>query len=130
MQIREASRRGEDDPQTMYAVAELLTTAPVPSLRDTQGALRAARRAIELRPEGGGYWKILGLAHYRAGDWDAAIEAVNKGTEVRGTEYRLPVSLYLDPDGVPNLASPDADASGPPSGLVHRHPARRRATIC
>jgi uncharacterized protein HemY len=35
-----------------------------------------AKNAVELAPEEGSYWNTLGTAHYRAGDWKAAVAAV------------------------------------------------------
>src|SRR5262249_10298251 len=38
---------------------------------------------VLLAPEGGNCWLTLGMAHYRAGDWRAAVAALNKATELR-----------------------------------------------
>jgi len=47
-------------------------------LRDPQRALEAARKSVELAPQDPFPWKMLGWAHYRAGDWKASIEALEK----------------------------------------------------
>jgi superkiller protein 3 len=47
-------------------------------LRDPQRALEAARKAVELAPDDPFTWKMLGWAHYRAGDWKASVEALEK----------------------------------------------------
>ena len=41
------------------------------------------RRPSSRTPEAGSYWNTLGVAHYRAGDWKAAIEALEKSTQLR-----------------------------------------------
>lgn len=47
-------------------------------LRDPERALEAARTAVELAPDDPFTWKMLGWAHYRAGDWKASVEALEK----------------------------------------------------
>jgi tetratricopeptide (TPR) repeat protein len=42
-----------------------------------------AKRAAERGPRQGSYWGTLGTAHYRAGDWDAAIAALEKALKLR-----------------------------------------------
>jgi tetratricopeptide (TPR) repeat protein len=41
-----------------------------------------ARSATELRPSAGAYWNTLGLAHYRVGVWQEAIDALKKSDEL------------------------------------------------
>jgi tetratricopeptide (TPR) repeat protein len=59
-------------------LAWLLTNCSEAKLRDTQGGLEAARRAVEKAPQLALSWQVLGWAHYRAGDWKASIEALEK----------------------------------------------------
>src|SRR5207247_1141032 len=42
-----------------------------------------AKQAVEREPKEGTYWNTLGAAHYRAGDWQAAIAALDKSMELR-----------------------------------------------
>jgi tetratricopeptide (TPR) repeat protein len=44
----------------------------------TKRAIAMARKAVELEPNSSFYANTLGVAHYRAGDWPAAIEALEK----------------------------------------------------
>ena len=37
-----------------------------------------ANQAIELQPDDADHWNNLGVAQYRAGDWQAAVEALEK----------------------------------------------------
>jgi WD40 repeat protein/tetratricopeptide (TPR) repeat protein len=51
-------------------------------------AARAAslmKAAVGRQPESPHMWNTLGAAHYRAGDWPAAIEALQKSRELNGT---------------------------------------------
>jgi uncharacterized protein HemY len=47
-------------------------------LRDAPGGLEAARKAIGVAPQSSLAWQVLGWAHYRAEDWKASIEALEK----------------------------------------------------
>ena len=60
-----------------------LATIPDPRLRDPQRALRVAKKAVEQRPQSGDFRNTLGVAHYRVGEWKAAIEALEKSIMAR-----------------------------------------------
>jgi tetratricopeptide (TPR) repeat protein len=60
-----------------------LATCPEPHLRDPAEAVAYARRAAELEPTQGAFWNTLGVAHYRSGEWEAAIEALEQSMAVR-----------------------------------------------
>jgi serine/threonine protein kinase/uncharacterized protein HemY len=64
-------------------LAWFLATCPAPRLRNPDRAVSLAKEAVELAPEGGDCWRTLGMAHYRAADWRAAVTALNKATELR-----------------------------------------------
>src|SRR5262249_51402170 len=65
------------------ALAWLLATCPDAKVRDPAQAVTLARQAIQLAPKEKNYWQTLGVAHYRAGDWKAAIGALDKSVELR-----------------------------------------------
>jgi tetratricopeptide (TPR) repeat protein len=52
-------------------------------LRNPRRAVELASKAVELEPKQGMYRNTLGAAHCRAGEWPAAIEALNKSMELR-----------------------------------------------
>src|SRR5262249_49747030 len=64
-------------------LAWLLATCPEAALRDPRRAVELASKAVELRPKEGMFRNTLGVARYRAGEWAAAIEALNKSVELR-----------------------------------------------
>jgi serine/threonine protein kinase/TPR repeat protein len=64
-------------------LAWLLATGPDSKIRDPKRAVELAKKAVELAPEEGTYWNTLGVSHYRAGDWKAAIAALEKSMELR-----------------------------------------------
>jgi serine/threonine protein kinase/tetratricopeptide (TPR) repeat protein len=63
---------------TLNNLAWLLATCPDAGLRDPPRALELAKRATELAPQYGYLWNTCGVAHYRAGEWDAARVALEK----------------------------------------------------
>ena len=52
-------------------------------LREPALGVKLARGAVELEPGVATYWNTLGVAQYRAGDWNAAIAALQKSMELR-----------------------------------------------
>jgi len=77
------------DHPSLGALSWFLATGPFPQLRDPQTAIRLAKQALEQRPQNAYFLGALGVAHYRAGEWKAAIEALEKSTQ-------------LDPGGDPS----------------------------
>src|SRR5262249_7620972 len=61
----------------------LLATCPDPKLRDPARAVQLAQRAVELEEQIGKTSNTLGVARYRAGNWKAAIEALDKSRASR-----------------------------------------------
>jgi len=64
-------------------VAWFLATAENPAYRDPALAVELAKKAVEFNPKAGNWWNTLGAAHYRAGDWQPALEAIGKSMELR-----------------------------------------------
>ena len=79
------------DPQHRNALAWHFVTGLPKELRKPVLGVKLARGAVELEPEVGTYWNTLGVAHYRAGDWNAAIAgALEKhGAPQRRGQFRL-----------------------------------------
>ena len=46
-------------------------------------AVELAKKAVELNPGAGHIWNTLGAAHYRAGNWEEAIVALEKSMQLR-----------------------------------------------
>jgi tetratricopeptide (TPR) repeat protein len=64
-------------------LAWLLATSADANVRDGSRAVEVARKAVELAPQAGHIWNTLGAAQYRAGEWTAAITALEKSMELR-----------------------------------------------
>ena len=61
----------------------LLATCPDAKLRDPARAVELARRAVALQAPVGNVWNTLVAAHYRAGAWRPAIDALEKSMVLR-----------------------------------------------
>jgi tetratricopeptide (TPR) repeat protein/serine/threonine protein kinase len=70
------------NPGPLGDLAWLLTTWGDPTLRNPQRAIELSEKATQLAPENGRAWNSLGVAKYRAGQWKAAIEALEKSIEL------------------------------------------------
>ena len=64
-------------------LAWLLATSADADVRNASRAVERALKSVELAPRAGHMWNTLGVAHYRAGDWRAAITALEKSMELR-----------------------------------------------
>jgi tetratricopeptide (TPR) repeat protein len=70
-------------PANLRLLAWLLATSPDVKQRDPQRAVELARMAVEQRPKRGLFWTTLGAAHYRAGNWQDAIAALEQSMALR-----------------------------------------------
>jgi tetratricopeptide (TPR) repeat protein len=64
-------------------LAWLRATCPEMNDRNPVQAVAAARKAVELAPEHGGFWNTLGVALYRAADWTGARAGLSKSMSLR-----------------------------------------------
>jgi tetratricopeptide (TPR) repeat protein len=65
-------------------LAWLLVSAPDSAIWEPTRAIALASEAVETYPECGTYWNTLGAAYYRAGDFNGAITAINRATQLTG----------------------------------------------
>jgi serine/threonine protein kinase/tetratricopeptide (TPR) repeat protein len=63
-------------------LAWLLATCVEAKFRDPKRALELAKTAVELAPLNDTYWKTLGHAEYRSGNWKAAVQAFQRMKEL------------------------------------------------
>jgi tetratricopeptide (TPR) repeat protein/tRNA A-37 threonylcarbamoyl transferase component Bud32 len=70
-------------PWAMSYLAWLLANSPESSGdRDPTRAVELAKKAVAASPQEASFWHTLGVAHYRAGDWKAAMTALEKSMEL------------------------------------------------
>jgi serine/threonine protein kinase/Tfp pilus assembly protein PilF len=80
---REAIRLQPDLADAHNNLAWLLATCPIVKFRDPGQAVRHAKKSIELKPGDADNLNTLGVAHYRNGDWNEAMEALTKSMRLR-----------------------------------------------
>lgn len=71
-----------DFPMAKNNLAWMLAACPEPKLRDPVRAVELAKQAVAAHPKESTLYTTLGLAHYRAGDWTAARNALQKSLEL------------------------------------------------
>jgi hypothetical protein len=64
-------------------LAWLMATCPDASIRDSQGAVNYAKRAVDVAPMERNFWNTLGVAYYRAGQLEEAKNALYRSMEMR-----------------------------------------------
>jgi tetratricopeptide (TPR) repeat protein len=60
-----------------------LANHPDPKLRDPKRAVELGKEGVEVFPLSDMAWQYLGWIHYRAGNWKAAIEALEKSCKLQ-----------------------------------------------
>ena len=71
-----------DEPDAQNAVAWILVSMPQSSLNDPATAVRLASRSVELKANDASLWNTLGVAQYRAGNFDQAVAALQKSMQL------------------------------------------------
>jgi serine/threonine protein kinase len=71
----------------VYDFAQFLVTCPNPKWWDARRARDWASRVTRLRQKYAEEWTVLGIAHYRLGDYPSAIAALDKARSLRPDEY-------------------------------------------
>jgi tetratricopeptide (TPR) repeat protein len=79
---RETAKRRPGHPFVQNRVAWNLANWPDARLRDPGKAVELAKKAVAASAENAAYWRTLGLAHYRAGNGQAAREAIDRSIEL------------------------------------------------
>jgi serine/threonine-protein kinase len=82
-EYRAALLEDPDQPQLQEGYARFLASYPDAHYRDAARAVGLAKKAVTRDPGHGTYWNTLGLAHYRVGEWDAAIAALQQSMKLR-----------------------------------------------
>ena len=88
--FREALRLKPDDATSRSGLAlslnylsRRLVSGPQEKAHDPHRAVKLATEAVALAPATGAYWNTLGLASYRHGRWQDAIDALEKSIKLR-----------------------------------------------
>jgi serine/threonine protein kinase/tetratricopeptide (TPR) repeat protein len=93
-----AEKLNLEDPVSQDRLAEFLANCLDPQFRDTRRAVELAKRVVKRQPQVPGFWATLGLAHYRAKDWPAAVEALEQAVKIapynNGSEHLILAMAY------------------------------------
>ncbi len=73
-----------DSPHLNNNFAWFLANCPDSRYSDPRRAVELAKNAVDLVPDEGTFWNTLGVAHYRAGNWQAAIDALERSSQYFG----------------------------------------------
>jgi tetratricopeptide (TPR) repeat protein len=92
--IRAASQRKPDRVDVQNGIAWFLSVWEDREKGDASRALDLAKQAVNQEPGNGGYWGSLGAAHYRAGNWQAAVDALEKARQLPDGEM-VDYDLFL-----------------------------------
>jgi tetratricopeptide (TPR) repeat protein len=102
---RQALKHESDDPAIQNRLAWGLATSPAPEPGDARRAVGLAKKAVARAPQNGPFWNTLGVAQYRAGDWPAAVAALEKSMQLQkggnaGDWFFLAMAHWRSGDGV------------------------------
>jgi serine/threonine protein kinase/WD40 repeat protein/uncharacterized protein HemY len=75
-QLRSLLARHPQSTEGQYRLAWLLANAADRARRRPAEAVRWAQKIVQAAPANGPYWRALGAAHYRAGEWEPAQRAL------------------------------------------------------
>jgi serine/threonine protein kinase/Tfp pilus assembly protein PilF len=81
--IEEVIQSGRNDPGLLNIAAWILATSRCSRIHDPARAVKIARLAVEEAPQQGDFWNTLGVAYYRAGAWNSAVEALGESMKLR-----------------------------------------------
>jgi tetratricopeptide (TPR) repeat protein len=87
--------KGSPSPEELNNVAWGLIRRSDPSVGVARQAVELAQKAVDLSPSAGHIWNTLGVAHYRAGSWPAAIEALEKSRELNKDKHLSVDAFFL-----------------------------------
>jgi serine/threonine protein kinase len=76
-------------PNWLNEIAWILATDADPESGDAAAAVRLAEPAVAQAPRVGALWNTLGVARYRAGDWEGCLKALEESKKLQsgGTAY-------------------------------------------
>jgi serine/threonine protein kinase/tetratricopeptide (TPR) repeat protein len=84
-----------DDTELCNTLAWELAICVEPRFRNAALAIELANKAVELVPKKAEYWNTLGVAHYRARNWDEAIACLDKAEALAPDKYLSWNSFFL-----------------------------------
>jgi eukaryotic-like serine/threonine-protein kinase len=84
-----------DNPSQANRLAWDLATSQDPLLRDPTLAVELAGQATRLAPAEAAYWNTLGAAHYRLGEWQKAVKALETAEKLAPAKHDSCRAFFL-----------------------------------
>jgi serine/threonine protein kinase len=75
--------RAAENAQVVNEAAWLLAITFEPGFQNPKKAVELAEQAVSMSPQNGSFWNTLGVASYRAGQWQDAVDALTKSVQLR-----------------------------------------------
>jgi tetratricopeptide (TPR) repeat protein len=72
-----------EDTDVLNSMAWFLATSPDPANQNPELAVLLGQKAVALAPESGTYWSTLGTAYYRSRQWEDAVAAFERTTQLK-----------------------------------------------
>ncbi len=86
-QYQAAVEVAPNSPHVNNNFAWFLVTCPDRTYHDPQYAIQLASKAVELVPNEGTFWNTLGVCHYRAGNWEESLSALERSNRCLGDAF-------------------------------------------
>jgi tetratricopeptide (TPR) repeat protein len=104
--FRQTASRGPDKPGAQAGTAWFLVTFPSERRGGPKLAVVLAQKAVNQGPKNALYQHVLGMAHYRAGHWEKAVEALTASLKLGkgGPEAWLFLAMAHQKRGEPDKA--------------------------
>jgi tetratricopeptide (TPR) repeat protein len=93
-----AEKLKPDDLDDQAELAWFLAACPDPRFRDARRAIDLAKKLIEGAPKNGAFWGTLGAAYFGNGDWQDAVRALQKATQLPSSPSIASVAFMVRSD--------------------------------
>jgi eukaryotic-like serine/threonine-protein kinase len=80
---RQALRLEPDSPRGSNRLAWFLVSCPDPKVRNPKEAMELAKKAVEMDKKNGEWLNTLGVAYYRNGEWQLAVDSLSEAMTLR-----------------------------------------------
>jgi serine/threonine protein kinase/Flp pilus assembly protein TadD len=84
-----------DNQEDQAELAWFLAACPDARFRDTRRSIDLAKKLVEGAPKNGHFWGILGAAYFGNGDWQEAVGALQKATQLPSSRSMASVSFLV-----------------------------------
>jgi tetratricopeptide (TPR) repeat protein len=94
-ELKRSLELGSDNSVMVSQIAQWLAVCPDPGGRGPTKAAELALRFLAEKPESGALWQTLGLSRAEAGDWRAAVAALERAVSLQGSDVAARLALAV-----------------------------------